>query len=206
MSSGRVIAFEGPDGAGKTTQLKLYQQYLESKGTEVVVSAMSGGSEISNLLRQASFSDAERPPETDFHISLAMAWANRETIVRAKSKGKTVLIDRSPITWLAYNGYGSEKKDKQDVEKAILEFLGVLEIDDLIYFEIDQDTANERRRARTDKKSDYFERMPAEYHDRVRKGYKRGLELVRKQNTTKIHTTDANKSIEQIHIAVQKAL
>ena len=49
--SGRFITFEGGDGTGKTTQIKLLAEYLKSKGIDVVLTKEPGGTPVDTLYR-----------------------------------------------------------------------------------------------------------------------------------------------------------
>jgi dTMP kinase len=204
MSKGFVIAVDGPDGVGKTTQIQLLKEWFETRGSIVYLTRMSGGSPIGEKLRNVSLSDTPRPGETDFYISLAMIEAALPEIRRHKNEGHIVLIDRSPLAWLAYNAYGSQMDDKSPVEEAIAAYVDKIGMDLLFYLDAPEEALQKRIRTRTDKPTDYFEKQPETYRKRVGKGYEHGLALLRKNAvTTRI---DAQKDIQTIQNQIRDAL
>ena len=52
MMQGLFITFEGPDGCGKTTQMKLLAEYFEKKGKEVVLTREPGGKGLGEKVRE----------------------------------------------------------------------------------------------------------------------------------------------------------
>ena len=69
MEGGLVVAFEGPDGVGKSTQLALASEELVENGWAVHATRNLGGTPIGEDLRKVMLSEHERPAETDFHLS-----------------------------------------------------------------------------------------------------------------------------------------
>jgi dTMP kinase len=176
---GRVIAVDGPDGAGKSTQVDLLVEYFEKQGRTVHKTRTSGGTVIGEELRQVSLNpELPRSGRTDMFISQAMSQALSEDIAPRKAKGEIVVIDRSPLAIVAYNGYGSQMENKDETLQVCIDTAALLQIDQLIYLTAAQHILDERRKKRG--KNDFFERMGPEYHLRVREGYEAGLEHLRK--------------------------
>lgn len=205
---GLVIAFDGPDGVGKTTQIGLAAAFLNSRGYSTHITRFSGGTPISKLLREVSLSDTPRQAETDLYISLAMGVDLAADLRNRKAAGEICLVDRSPITMLGYNVYGSQLEDKQAGFTAVDKLMNDWQVDMLIYFEAPQSVLDERRRERTDKPLDYFEKLGPAYHARVRAGYEAGLDYLKQsvKHTPKLVEVDAKGDIEQIQQMVQKSL
>lgn len=202
---GLVIAFDGPDGVGKTTQLDLAAEWLASFGYDVYKTRSSGGTPIGEALRKVSRSDHSRSAMTDVYITLAMGQALAEDLEDQLEKGRVCLIDRSPLTHLAYNTYASQLPDrKQGFEAAELMFKA-WHIDGLIFYNADQAVVDDRLRARTDKPADYFEKQGSAYQQRVRQGYKAGLELLREKPKLvgTLTQIDASGTVEDIQAATQ---
>ena len=110
---GKIIIIDGPDGVGKSTQIKLTKDWLESEGHSVFATRASGGTGIGKLLRKASLSDNPRTPEVDVYISLAMHTSVGAEINKQKKSGQIVLVDRSPLAIVAYNTFGSNLDNKR---------------------------------------------------------------------------------------------
>lgn len=107
--SGLFITFEGADGCGKSTQLKLFAEYLEEKGLAVVRTREPGGSLVAEKIR-AILLDRENAEMDAMTEALLYAAARaehvRKVIRPALAQGKVVLCDRFLHSSLAYQGYG----------------------------------------------------------------------------------------------------
>lgn len=195
----QIIAIDGPDGAGKTTQIKLLADYLTGQGLDVHVTRASGGTPIGEELRKASLSMHPRRAETDVYISLAMHTELGYDLQKRKAAGQIVLVDRSPLAVLGYNMGGSQLADEQLAFDACRTLLKLWDIDVMVYMDADQDIMDERLLARGG--SDYFESQGEDYRMRVKQGYERGLELLQSDaslvgNLVKL---DASQSVDAIH-------
>ena len=107
---GKFITFEGSEGSGKSTQIELAQQYLESKGEDVLILREPGGVEISERIRDilldTNTTDMSDECETLLYMA-ARAQLVKEVIIPALSDGKVILCDRFLDSTVAYQGYGS---------------------------------------------------------------------------------------------------
>lgn len=106
--SSRFITFEGPDGSGKTTQIRLLAERLRAAGREVVLTREPGGGgpvavEIRNLLLHGG----EMARDTEILLFFAARAEHVASLIRpALVQGKVVLCDRYTDSTLAYQGYG----------------------------------------------------------------------------------------------------
>jgi dTMP kinase len=111
MSSfrGKLITFEGVDGAGKTTQVLLTAATLEQRGYTVLITREPGGTrlseEIRRLLLDPQFSEMAASTEALLYAA-ARSQLVGEVILPALESGKVVLCDRFVDSSLAYQGYG----------------------------------------------------------------------------------------------------
>lgn len=192
MMQGLFITFEGPDGCGKTTQMKLLAEYLEKKGEEVVLTREPGGKGLGEKVREILLNyDGEVSDRCESFLFLADRAQNIDIIVNPAVKaGKIVLCDRHIDSTVAYQGYGRGL----DIER--INMLNNLATNgkkpDLTFvFDVDVETSMKR----VGKEKDRMESAGVEFHNRVRKGY---LELA-KQEPNRIKVIDATKSIEEIH-------
>ena len=82
MNQGLKIAFDGPDGVGKTTQVKIAADFL-SKFSDTHVTRAAGGTPIGEELRKVSLGDKPRSPEVNVYLSLAMHTALGQDISKS---------------------------------------------------------------------------------------------------------------------------
>ncbi|RUM29043.1 MAG: dTMP kinase [Aquifex sp.] len=101
-----LIAFEGIDGSGKTTQAKKLYQYLVAKGIPASLYREPGGTKLGEKLREIIITE-----EMDERTELFLFEASRsrlitEKVIKDLEKGKIVILDRFTLSTLAYQGYG----------------------------------------------------------------------------------------------------
>jgi len=204
--TGLVIAFDGPDGVGKTTQLKLLAETLKKAGHVIHMTRHNGGSPIGEALRNVSLSPVERSAETDLYISLAMGQALSEELQQRKKRGEIILLDRSPLAVVAYQAYGSQLADKQAAFEACDRLFKNEAIDILFFLNAPQQIIDNRRHERNT--TDYFESKGADFHERVREGYEAALAFVRKDIKlgTQFIEVDASGDINTIQKTIIKTL
>lgn len=207
QTEGCIIAFDGPDGVGKTTQIHLLADFLRSQGYQVHATRASGGTPIGEALRSVSLSDVARPAEADVYISLAMHTALGQDLQRRKQAGQICLVDRSPLAILAYNTYASQLPNQTLGEQATLAMLQLWHIDSLLLFEAPQVTLNKRRTKRTDKPADYFEKQGTSYFERVQAGYHAAKQLCEQQSPPQpVTVIDATPSVAVIQTSLRQVL
>lgn len=197
MKKGMFITFEGADGCGKTTQMKLLAEYLEKKGIDVVLTREPGAKGLGEKVREILLNyEGPVSDRCESFLFLADRAQNIDIIVNpAVEEGKIVLCDRHIDSTVAYQGYGRGL----DIER--INMLNNIATNgrkpDLTFvFDIDVETSM----ARVGKEKDRMERAGKDFHNRVRQGY---LELA-KQEPQRIKVIDAAKSIEEIHAEVIK--
>ena len=112
-SSGFFVTFEGPDGSGKTTQIRLLAEWLRERGQEPVLLRQPGGTRLGERIRSILLdSGAEEglggiAPLTELALMFAdRAQSIREIIQPALLAGRVVLCDRYTDSSEAYQGYG----------------------------------------------------------------------------------------------------
>ena len=108
MQKGLFITFEGADGCGKSTQMKLLKEYLLKKGYEIVETREPGGKGLGEKIRDILLNyDGEVSNRCESFLFLADRAQNIDVIVKpAIQQGKIVLCDRHTDSSVAYQGYG----------------------------------------------------------------------------------------------------
>ena len=116
--SGKFITFEGGEGTGKSTQLRLLSEYLTRKGIENIQTKEPGGTEIGLELRRILVTGDK--DKMDAVAEALMYYADRrihltKKIWPALRKGEWVLSDRFADSTVAYQYYGYEKRIPKDL-------------------------------------------------------------------------------------------
>lgn len=112
---GKFIVFDGPDGSGKSTQIKLLAEYFEKDEIPVVDIQDPGGTKIGEQIRQLLKYDAKGKMDVTTETFLFMASRAQlvhEVIKPAKEDGKVILCDRYISATCAYQGAGGYSVDK----------------------------------------------------------------------------------------------
>lgn len=197
MTKGLFITFEGADGCGKTTQLNLLKEYLESKGRNVIVTREPGGKGLGERLREILLNyDGEVSNRCESFLFLADRAQNIDTIVNpAINEGKIVLCDRHTDSSVAYQGYG-RGLDIEQINMLNNLAAGGRKPDLTLVFDVDIETS--MKRVGNDK--DRMESAGKEFFNRVRNGY---LEIA-KHNPKRVKVIDSTKTIEEIQKDVIK--
>ncbi len=111
MKKGLLISFEGTDGCGKSTQIRLLAEYLKKQGREVIVSREPGGCKVGEKIRNILLNaeNVEISPMCElFLYEAARAQHTTQIIEPALKEGKIVILDRFIDSTFAYQGYGRQ--------------------------------------------------------------------------------------------------
>lgn len=170
---GTFITFEGCEGAGKSTQIRLLSQYLAERGKECVVTREPGGSGISEAIR-AVILDGKNTAMTDECEALLYAAARAQhlsdTVLPALEAGKTVLCDRYIFSSFAYQGYG--RGLDMGFLRAVNSFALQGHMPDItLFLDIPPRSAFERKHGAD--RNDRIEQAGEAFHARVYQGYLR---------------------------------
>jgi dTMP kinase len=171
------ITFEGIEGCGKSTQLRLLAAHLEQRGFSVVTTREPGGSPIADKIR-AILLDAENSAITPLAELLLYAAARAQHVAEvvrpALASGKIVLCDRFTDATVAYQGYGRGLDMATILELNNLA-TGPLKPDISILLDCDVETGLSRAKARIANaigaREERFELEASAFHEKVRHGY-----------------------------------
>jgi dTMP kinase len=173
---GKFITFEGIDGCGKTTQLRLLAESLRAEGRDVVETVEPGGTEIGRLIRKILLDPAskELTPRAELLLYFASRAQNVAQVIRpALQRGAIVLCDRFTDSTLCYQGRGRGLDAELILDLDQIACAG-LQPDLTFLIDIDVATSQERahrRNERTTSNETRLDNESAAFHDRVRKGY-----------------------------------
>lgn len=202
MQKGLFITFEGTDGSGKTTQIKLVEEYMKAKGYEVLLTREPGGTRVSEMIRDLILDPANTEifPLTELILYAASRAQHVVQVIKpAVEAGKIVICDRFVDSSYAYQGCGRgvDLKVVADVNRVAIDGM----IPDITFFlDIDPEIALKRRINSTG--ADRIEQEKIEFHRRVYDGYKKMSVLF----SDRIRTINANKSIEDISSEINEYL
>ena len=169
--TGRFIVIEGPEGAGKSTQVRRLGEALRERGHEVVLTYEPGGTPTAEAIRRIFLSGeyAAITPLTElFLICASRAQHVAEVIRPALAAGKIVLCDRFSPSTIVYQGHagGLPLQTVRAVDEAAREGLAP---DLTIIIDVPADVG--LRRNRGDSDADRMEGKGLSFHQRVREGY-----------------------------------
>lgn len=170
--TGKLIAFEGCEGSGKSTQLKLLSEYLTERGVDFIMTREPGGSEISEEIRRIILNgkNTEMCDECEALLYAAARVQHiKEKIMPALDEGKLVICDRYIYSSLAYQGYA------RGLGVEFVEGINSYAINNCppyitVFLDISPKEAFERKHGAD--KNDRMEQLGLEFHERVYEGYK----------------------------------
>lgn len=179
MSTGIFVTFEGPEGAGKSTQIKLLAQRLTEQSVPHVLTREPGGTQVADTLRGmlADSPDGSIDARTELLLLLAARSHHVANVIAPSlTEGKMVVCDRYTDSTVCYQGAG--RGIDRDTIAVLNDYAtGGLAPDLTFVMDLDSE-AGLSRLARSERALDRFEREQADFHRRVRECY---LELAAAQ-------------------------
>lgn len=201
---GKLISFEGPDGAGKSSVLQALIPRLEAMYGEVLTTREPGGVTIAEAIRSVILNPdyLEMDDKTELLLYVAARRQHLQERVRpALAAGKLVLMDRFIDSSVAYQGFG------RGLDREAIDWLNDFATDGMkpdvtLYFDIDVALGLERIARHRQGDVDRLDMASIDLHERVREGY---LSLAKKE-PERIVTIDASRSLEEVVEAAFVAL
>ena len=174
--TGRFIALEGPDGAGKSVQAARLADSVRSSGGVATLTREPGGTDLGEAIRRLLLEagDLPRTPVIDALLfNAARAQCVEEVIRPALQRGEIVVCDRFADSTLAYQGYGAGLSVEMlgDLERIAT---GGLRPDLVILLDLPVAEGLGRRARGAPEAMNRFESPSVhdtEFHERVRRGY-----------------------------------
>ncbi len=169
---GKFITFEGCEGVGKSTQIRLLKEYIEKSGVKAIFTREPGGVPICEAVRGIILNKdyTEMSPICEALLYAASrAQLVREIIVPALESGKHVFCDRYVDSSFAYQGF-ARNLGLENIE-AINSFATIGAVPDVtIFLDLPPELAFSRKGGRD--KTDRIELETIEFHKKVYEGYK----------------------------------
>lgn len=167
------ITFEGPEGGGKTTQMRLLAAYLRERGLDLLLTREPGGTRISDGVRAILLDPdhVEMRPSTEFLLFSAARAQHVEQVIRPHLKrGGVVLSDRYADASLAYQGYGHQLD--LGILRAITRFATGGLVPDLTFcLDVPVEVGLRRKTGGSGDAWNRMEQKEIAFHERVRDGY-----------------------------------
>jgi len=202
--SGKFITFEGPEGSGKSTQIKRLAEKLAAQSVKVVCTREPGGTATGEAIRNILQHDAVDGPLCD-RAELLLFTASRAqlmegVILPALGRGEWVLCDRFIDSTIAYQGYA--RGMPIDTLHRINNFaINSRKPDLTLLLDLDIERGFERLEERyADGKgsADRFEREARDFHHRVRDGYHQLAE----REPSRFRVINSDQPIEDVSCAI----
>ena len=199
---GKFITFEGTEGTGKTTQIRLLQAYLHSQDLNVLVTREPGGTRVGERVRAVLLEQTAVP--LDARAELLLMFAARaqhlaEIVRPALREGAWVLCDRFTDASYAYQGGGRGISDSDIREIESVVHPG-FQPDLTIVLTCALETALLRVSARGEK--DRFEREPQDFFERVHAAY---LKLAGR-DPERFAVIDTEPDIEEVALRIRQTV
>lgn len=202
--NGRFITFEGGEGTGKSTQLKLLANALAARGFHVVQTREPGGTPEAEALRNLLVTGATTrwTAEAEALLNYAARDCHLHKIIRpALASGHFVLCDRFMDSTRAYQGYAG------NCDMALLDCLetaivGSTRPDLTLILDLDPAEGLARARSRGDESEDRYERKGLAFHQRLRSGFLQ----ISQSNVARCRVIDAAGSVGEVASVVHAAV
>ncbi|MBS6601800.1 MAG: dTMP kinase [Clostridium sp.] len=197
MKKRLFIAFEGGEGAGKSTILDKIYDWMKDENIPCIKTREPGGIKISEQIRSVILdnNNTEMDERTEALLYVAARRQHLvEKIIPALNEGKVVLCDRFIDSSLAYQGYarGIGMDEILEINKfAIGEYMPNLSI----FFDLDPGEGLKRINKDNNREVNRLDNEKLDFHNKVREGYYKILE----KDKDRIVKIDASKSIDKVY-------
>jgi len=204
---GRFITFEGIDGSGKSTQLRLLAGDLKMRGFDVLTTFQPGGTPLGRRLREAFLETEENVhPMAELLLFAADRAQHVNFLIKpALAEGRIVVSDRYADATAAYQGAG-RGFDEQVIDRIIELATDNLKPDLTLFFDVPIEKAILRTNSRTDNESvknkNRMDRETTEFYDRVRRGYLK----IAEEEPERFKIIDGSGSIDEVHARVSEVV
>lgn len=200
--SGLFITFEGPEGGGKSTNLKVFAGALRERGCAPLVTREPGGTPVAERIREVLLDQHEEPVHADAELLLmfaARAQHLNRLIQPALAEGRVVISDRFTDATYAYQG-GGRGMDPQRIATLENWVQGDLRPDLVVLFDVPVEVG--MARARTRGELDRFEQEHQPFFEAVRQTYLQRAAA----DPLRYRVIDAGAELHQVRQALQPVI
>ena len=202
--NGKFITFEGPEGSGKSTQIKRLVEKLEAEGITVLCTREPGGTATGEAIRNILQHDAAGEPLAERSELLLFTASRAQLMDRvvhpALARGEWVLCDRFIDSTMAYQGFA--RGMPIDTLDRINDFaINSRKPDLTLLLDLDIESGFQRLEKRySDGKgsADRFERETRDFHRRVRDGY----HVLAEREPARFRIIDSDRAIDEVASSV----
>ncbi|OGS92000.1 MAG: dTMP kinase [Gallionellales bacterium GWA2_60_18] len=193
----KFITFEGMDGAGKSTHLAWFADALRQRGLDVVVTREPGGTPLGEQLREMLLHQT-MSIGTEALLMFAARLEHIEQVIRpALRAGKWVISDRFSDASFAYQGAG-RGLDWDKLGQLEQWVHADLQPDLTLFFDVSVEVA--RQRLSNNVSLDRFEQEQADFFERVRAGYHRRV----RENPQRYAVIDAGRTLDKVKLQLEE--
>ena len=193
MNNGKLISFEGIEGVGKSTQINLLKDYLETNGYSTEILREPGSTITGESIRSILLDSKEN---LSSESELLLMFAARAQLISEKvnnSNSDIILFDRFYDASLAYQGFG--RNLPIDFIQSLITFINCPEPRLTFLLDISVQDGFERK---VNDVKDRIESAGNEFFQKVREGYLK----IAKNNQNRIKVIDATQSIDDINKSI----
>ena len=191
---GKFITFEGCDGCGKSTQLRMFSEYLTKNNIPHIFTREPGGGKISEAIREILLNgkNAEMTDECEALLYAASRVQHlSDRVEPALQKGELVICDRYVDSSMAYQAYG-RGLGVEFIEKINAFALEKYLPDVTIFIDLSPEAAFARKHGADE--NDRLEQAGMAFHKKVYEGYK----ALAQENPSRVVCVDGNKKPQEI--------
>ena len=202
MKKGLFITFEGGEACGKSTQIKLFKEYIQTRQDKdnFVFIREPGGTILGEKIRDLLLNFRQDAPTAKAELLLFLAsraHLYEKVLKPALEQGKIVVADRFYDSTVAYQGFARQIMPAQEILELNKMILNSLKPDLTFYLEIKPEIAFKRK---GDDILDRMESEPLEFHQKVYDGY----HFMAGKEKDRFAVIDATKSIEEIQSQIRQ--
>lgn len=198
------VTFEGPEGGGKTTQMRRLAVSLEEQGYDVLTTREPGGTPIGDRVRAILLDPlhTEMQPQAEFLLFSAARSQHVAQVIRPHlQRGGVVLCDRYADASLAYQGYGYQLD--LDALRAITRFATGGLVPDLTFcLDVPVEVGLRRKVQGAGDAWNRMEQKEIDFHRRVRAGY---LDMAAGE-PARWQVIDATRTVDEIQAILRDLL
>ncbi len=199
---GKLVSFEGLDGAGKTTQIELLARWLDEQGVAYIRTREPGGTPLGVEIRRLLLEHPEldmAPLAEAFLFQSDRAQHFAKLVLPALEAGKLVITDRCFDASIAYQGFARNVGPELVAQLSMIATQG--HIPDLtLLLDLNPAEVHQRIDPRNDQSGQReapsrFDTETETFHRRVQQGFR----LIARAHPARIHVLDAARPAEEIH-------